>query len=121
MVVGSKTRNFDNAYAWDITICTSGTRPTAYDGRPIYETDTDKFLIYNGSSWEEVGGGAGWDGSTDLIPDTDSARDLGAPSYYFALGYIDQLHFLAGTYIKDLSGDMELHVATGKKVKIVVG
>ena len=116
----TKYFDFDNKENYGVQVCTSTSKPTAYDGRPIYETDTNKFLIYNGATWEEVGG-TGWDGSTDLIPDTDSARDLGAPSYYFALGYIDQLHFLAGTYIKDLSGDMELHVATGKKVKIVVG
>jgi hypothetical protein len=33
-------------------VCTSTTRPTApYEGQTIYETDTDKVLIYNGSAW----------------------------------------------------------------------
>ena len=33
-------------------VCTSTTRPTApYEGQMIYETDTDKMLIWIGSSW----------------------------------------------------------------------
>lgn len=34
-------------------ICTSTTRPTApYEGQMIYETDTDRMLVYNGSAWK---------------------------------------------------------------------
>ena len=33
-------------------VCTSSTRPaTPYEGQMIYETDTDKVLIYNGTAW----------------------------------------------------------------------
>jgi hypothetical protein len=33
-------------------VCTSTTRPSApYEGQMIYETDTDRILVYNGSSW----------------------------------------------------------------------
>jgi len=33
-------------------VCTSTTRPSApYEGQMIYETDTDKVLVYNGSVW----------------------------------------------------------------------
>lgn len=33
-------------------VCTSTTRPaTPYEGQMIYETDTDKVLIYNGTAW----------------------------------------------------------------------
>jgi len=33
-------------------ICTSTTRPTApYEGQMIYETNTDKVLVWNGSAW----------------------------------------------------------------------
>lgn len=33
-------------------VCTSSTRPTApYEGQVIYETDTDKTLVWNGSAW----------------------------------------------------------------------
>ena len=71
MVVGSKTRNFDNSYAWDITVCTSGTRPTAYEGRLIYETDTDKVMKCTnpvGPVWVEIVAGAG--GLFNVVEDT---------------------------------------------------
>lgn len=33
-------------------VCTSTTRPSApYEGQMIYETDTDRVLVYNGSAW----------------------------------------------------------------------
>jgi hypothetical protein len=33
-------------------VCTSATRPASpYDGQMIYETDTDKVLVYNGTAW----------------------------------------------------------------------
>lgn len=34
-----------------VVICTSTTRPAAYEGLHIYETDTDKTARYNGSTW----------------------------------------------------------------------
>ena len=36
-------------------VCTSTTRPVApYEGQAIYETDTDLYYIYDGSTWERV-------------------------------------------------------------------
>lgn len=36
-----------------VIVCTSSTRPSApTDGQVIYETDTDRLWIWNGSSWE---------------------------------------------------------------------
>lgn len=33
-------------------VCTSSTRPASpFEGQVIYETDTDKILVYNGSDW----------------------------------------------------------------------
>ena len=33
-------------------VCTSSTRPAVpFEGQMIYETDTDKVLVYNGSAW----------------------------------------------------------------------
>ena len=33
-------------------VCTSSTRPASpYDGQVIYETDTDRTLVYNGTGW----------------------------------------------------------------------
>jgi len=38
-------------------VCTSTTRPASpYEGQAIYETDTDRMLIYNGSIWIPTGG-----------------------------------------------------------------
>ena len=36
-------------------ICTSSTRPTGFEGLEIYETDTDKVYVYNGTSWIPTG------------------------------------------------------------------
>lgn len=36
-------------------VCTSSTRPTApYEGQVIYETDTDRLLVWNNSAWIQV-------------------------------------------------------------------
>ena len=42
-----------------VTVCTSGTRPSATEGKVIYETDTENTLIYNGTSWEALSGWVG--------------------------------------------------------------
>lgn len=51
-LTASEVNTYLMAQAWNI--CTSGTRPTGADGRVIYETDTDKVYVYNGSAWCEV-------------------------------------------------------------------
>ena len=40
-----------------VTVCTSATRPTSglYEGRLIYETDTDRLMIYDGTTWVQHG------------------------------------------------------------------
>lgn len=38
-----------------ITICTSSTRPTGFEGQIIYETDTDLVRAYDGTTWNLVG------------------------------------------------------------------
>ena len=38
-----------------VIICTSVTRPTARTGAVIYETDTNRYVIYSGSAWVTVG------------------------------------------------------------------
>jgi hypothetical protein len=46
--------NFDSIKFGHV-VCTSSTRPTGIaEGTMIYETDTNKVLVYNGSSWVEV-------------------------------------------------------------------
>ena len=40
-------------------VCTSSTRPASpYEGQAIFETDTDRMLIYNGTAWIVINGGA---------------------------------------------------------------
>lgn len=47
-----------------ITVCTSSTRPTTglYEGRLIYETDTNKVMAYTGTDWapRDAGGTLGY-------------------------------------------------------------
>lgn len=44
-----------------VIACTSSTRPASpVDGMTIYETDTDSYATYNGSSWATLGGWTTW-------------------------------------------------------------
>jgi len=57
--IDTNVKDFTNRTNFGFIVCTSGTRPTAVDGKAIYETDTDKLLIYNGAAWAEITGGGG--------------------------------------------------------------
>lgn len=35
-------------------VCTSSTRPSGHSGQIIYETDTDRLVMYTGSSWRYI-------------------------------------------------------------------
>jgi len=49
-------------------VCTSSTRPASpYDGQVIYETDTDRTLVYNGSAWVFLSTSRANPGGLDLI------------------------------------------------------
>lgn len=51
-----------------ITIVTSSTRPgSPGEGQVIYETDTDLFWGWKGSSWSPIGGGAKGGGTDDVF------------------------------------------------------
>ena len=53
----------NNASALRPGVCTSSTRPTTpYEGQYIHETDTDKILFWNGSTWY-----APWDTAWGII------------------------------------------------------
>ena len=42
-------------------VCTSSTRPASpYDGQVIYETDTDKALVWDGSAWDILSDMGAW-------------------------------------------------------------
>ena len=70
-----------NSIAQQVVItCTSGTRPgTPSEGMTIYETDTDRLLVYSGSAWVRLGvhssssgrtGGSWTRSTTQSIPNT---------------------------------------------------
>lgn len=49
-------------------VCTSSTRPASpYDGQVIYETDTDKSLVYNGTGWVFLATSRANAGGLDLV------------------------------------------------------
>lgn len=75
--IDTNVKDFTNRINFGIIVCTSGTRPTAVDGKPIYETDTDKFLIYDGAAWEEISGGGVTDhGALTGLTDDDHTQYL---------------------------------------------
>lgn len=44
-----------------VTSCTSATRPASpADGQPIYETDTDRVMVYDGAAWQVVSHTGAW-------------------------------------------------------------
>jgi len=44
-----------------VIVCTSGTRPASpVNGMTIYETDTGRYITWNGSAWSRVIGGTNW-------------------------------------------------------------
>ena len=58
-------------------VCTSATRPASpYEGQMIYETDTDKVLVWNGTGWYP-----NWNTAWGLIAISDLAdRDWETPA-----------------------------------------
>jgi len=49
-------------------VCTSSTRPASpYDGQVIYETDTDRTLVFNGTGWVFLSTSRANPGGLDLI------------------------------------------------------
>jgi hypothetical protein len=49
-------------------VCTSTTRPASpYDGQVIYETDTDRAMVYNGTGWVVLSTGRANPGGLDLV------------------------------------------------------
>lgn len=82
------TASWLNTYVRDNTavaqVCTSSTRPTGnalYEGVRIYETDTDRILIYTGSAWVRVGHtlAAGRTGAALRRANTQSIAAGGSP------------------------------------------
>jgi len=91
-------------------VCTSSTRPAVpFEGQMIYETDTDKVLVYNGSAWY-----ANWNLPWGLVSVTSATAATGtfttqvttitAPSFtaianrYYRISYYEPvLQYISGT------------------------
>jgi len=55
-------------------VCTSSTRPASpYDGQVIYETDTDRTLVYNGTGWVFLSTSRANAGGLDFISSTTAS------------------------------------------------
>lgn len=63
-------------------VCTSSTRPASpYEGQAIYETDTDKVLVYNGTAWVRTAGLG--DTSTNPASSPQQIQDAGLPNGFY--------------------------------------
>ncbi|MCK5223152.1 hypothetical protein KAR04_00145 [Candidatus Calescamantes bacterium] len=74
VVTDTDWEDFDDLDNFGISICLSSTRPTAHEGRHIYEIDTNKTMVYTGAAWEEISGNGGdfyADGSVPMTGDLD--------------------------------------------------
>jgi hypothetical protein len=62
-----------NNGGYHIIVCTSSTRPgSPVDGQHIYETDTDKTLSWDGTSWNPVSGAASYQAGEPANPSVGS-------------------------------------------------
>lgn len=64
------------------------------NGLCIYNITTNQLNYYNGSIWGAIGGGGDlWSDpvDSDIVPDTDSAYDLGSLTFNFANSFVDQM------------------------------
>ena len=64
-----------------VATCTSSTRPTGSEGRLIYETDTDKVMVYNGTDWREVYSDGGFTTATTTLTASVTDPTLGTGSF----------------------------------------
>jgi len=103
-----------------VCTCTSSTRPTGVTGRCIYETDTGKLKIYNGSGWTDV-----WaNGSTGTYTPTLSGMAIGTggsaantATFSFANGILSVIGFIqfgtSGVTLPGAGGNINVSVPSG--------
>lgn len=60
---------FYNTYIREqvVVTCTSATHPSGVEGRLIFETDTDKLMVHNGSTWVELARPGAWTSWTPTL------------------------------------------------------
>ena len=68
-----------------IVRCDSASRPTGVEGRLIFETDTNKLMIYDGSAWR-LAGGSGWTSFTPTWTNLTVGSGTNVGEYRYADG-----------------------------------
>ena len=81
MTISATTRGLTNG------VCTSTNRPAnPYNGMVIYETDTKKSLVYNGSSWDILSDMGVWTSYTPVWTQTATISKTVTFSKYIQIG-----------------------------------
>lgn len=99
VVTDTDWEDFDDLDSFGISICLSTGRPTAHEGRHIYETDTNKTMVYTGAAWEEISG-------------TGGVTDHGALT---GLADDDHTQYVLVNGTRDMTGDLTIN-KVGPKV-----
>ena len=67
-----------------ITTCTSVTRPASpVEGQTVYETDTDKYTVWDGAAWQEVLQVGAWTSYTPTLTQ-NGAKSTSTNSFAYA-------------------------------------
>jgi hypothetical protein len=70
-------------------VCTSSTRPASpYDGQVIYETDTNKTLVFNGSVWDILSDMGAWTTYTPTLSQSATITKTVNHARYIQFGKI---------------------------------
>lgn len=87
-----------------IADCTSSTRPSSpVEGEPIFETDTDRLLLYDGSAWQQAGQLGAWTTFTPTWTGATTNPAIGNGTLsgrylrLFGRTYLTQFFILAGS------------------------
>ena len=86
--------------AFQLDLATNGTGYSASEGMIFYDSDDNALMVYNGSSWEEVGGG----GTGSLFTDGGIFTYLTSLTDHFVLGTNSYTAIGSDTYSTYMSG-----------------
>lgn len=91
-----------------VTSCTSATRPASpADGQPIYETDTDRVMVYDGAAWQVVSHTGAWmSWSPTWKQGATTLTTIGGTSRYKVDGKTCTAMFLFGTTSTGTAGQV---------------
>ena len=119
----------DNGYGLGIGslkpgVCTSTTRPASpYDGQVIYETDTNRSLVWNGSSWDILSDmGAYTSYSPTVTSSSGTITTVGAvTAYYQQIGKTVFVHFsVTITTVGTAGGQLLLTLPVSSSANVAV-